>query len=160
MENRRNRALESNDGKDFVDFLNSLWAQVHSPDFKRLGITTQTIIAQAMNFFLGGFETSSTVLTHLLWYMANNPDIQSKMHQEVKKFGDLDAKTILGYEDVKESKIPYITASINEALRLGSPLFRYENTCKIGTYLVRYIICPMIFSALKNDYSIKYTALF
>ncbi|XP_029663909.1 cytochrome P450 9e2-like [Formica exsecta] len=41
--------------------------------------------AQAFIFFLGGFETSSTVMSFVAHEIAANPDIQTKLRQEIDK---------------------------------------------------------------------------
>ena len=35
--------------------------------------------------FIGGFHTSAYYLTMLFWYLAQNDDIQEKLHDEIEK---------------------------------------------------------------------------
>ncbi|CAL8117001.1 unnamed protein product [Orchesella dallaii] len=116
--------------KDFLDVLVDLWGRVSTEEFKNLGITETTIIAQAVNFFLGGYDTSAITLSHLLLHLADNPEIQEKMHEEVmssleKKGG----KGGIDHELIQESEIPYTTAVILETLRITPPLVRPERIC-------------------------------
>lgn len=34
---------------------------------------------------IGGFHTSGNLMVWLLWYLANNPDIQDKLREELKR---------------------------------------------------------------------------
>ncbi|CAL8116993.1 unnamed protein product [Orchesella dallaii] len=118
--------------KDFLDVLVNLWGRIDSEEFKAHGITENTIIAQAVNMFLGGYETQATVLCHLLFYLADNPEIQEKMHVELmsalKKKGPGGSGGV-DHDLIQESEIPYITACIMESLRLAPPLIRPERIC-------------------------------
>lgn len=58
-------------GSDFVDILNELL------------INEDTIISQAVNIFLGGYETSGTTSSMLLYSLARNLDVQKKLQIEV-----------------------------------------------------------------------------
>ncbi|KAL0280662.1 UNVERIFIED_CONTAM: hypothetical protein PYX00_001886 [Menopon gallinae] len=48
-------------------------------------LTENVIAAQAMIFFLAGFETTSTTLSYCMYELALNPDIQKKMKEEIRK---------------------------------------------------------------------------
>ncbi len=145
MESRRKSGIKN--AKDFLEVLCELWDRVPTKEFQDLGISETTIIGQAVNFFLGGYETSGTTLSHLLLHMAENPEIQEKMHSELMaafarrgggvndgddkentKSSSKDTENI-DHELIKDSEIPYITACINESLRLAPPLFRPERIC-------------------------------
>ncbi|CAL8116989.1 unnamed protein product [Orchesella dallaii] len=122
---------QATNSKDFLDVLVDLWDRVESEEFKAHGVTQNTIIAQAINFFLGGYETSATVLCHLLHYLADNPDVQDKMNVEVmsalKKKGAGGGE--IDHDLIQESEIPYTTACILETLRLAPPVIRPERIC-------------------------------
>ncbi|XP_026681203.1 probable cytochrome P450 6a13 isoform X1 [Diaphorina citri] len=83
-----------------------------SPD--DVEMTDDVITAQSFVFFFGGYETSSSVLTFCLYELARNPDIQSKLRQEImatkKKEGELT------YEICH--KMSYLDKVTKEALRM------------------------------------------
>lgn len=127
MEQRRK--IGNQNAKDFLDVLCELWDRVPSKEFRDLGITETTIIAQAVNFFLGGYETSATTLSHLLLHMAENPVIQDKMHAEITEVMEKKGDGVLDQEVTRDANIPYILACINESLRMAPPLYRPERIC-------------------------------
>ncbi|ODM91536.1 Cytochrome P450 3A4 [Orchesella cincta] len=115
--------------KDFLDVLVDLWSRVNTKEFKDLGITENTIVSQAINFFLGGYETSTTVLSHFLLALAENPECQEKMHEEIMSVLKRKGNTEINHDTIHESEIPYIQACIYECLRLAPPLVRPERIC-------------------------------
>lgn len=79
--------------KDFFQLLIQIrnGGSVHSEDIWQTNITddnkkTMTLLemaAQVFIFFLAGFETSSTTLSFCLYELANNQDIQQRVHDEI-----------------------------------------------------------------------------
>lgn len=49
-------------------------------------ITHDDLTAQVVIFFVGGFETSSTLLSFALYELALNPDIQKRLREEIDTF--------------------------------------------------------------------------
>lgn len=123
--------------KDFLDLLCDLWELVPSKEFQDLGISQTNIISQAVNFFLGGYDTMSTVLCHLFLHMAENPEVQEKMHLELTKVmarkhgaeSGSKSKDEIDHNLIQDSEIPYIIACINESMRLAPPIYRPERVC-------------------------------
>lgn len=58
--------------------------------------------AQSFVFFIGGVETTSSLMTHLLYELALNPDVQEKLQDEIDNH--LQTSGVLNYENVKEMK--------------------------------------------------------
>ena len=49
------------------------------------GLTTPEILGNAFLFFVAGYETTATAVTHLLYHLALNQDCQEKLYQEIQK---------------------------------------------------------------------------
>lgn len=66
------------------DVLNLL-LQARRSEGKGLNITDVDIAAQAMIFFLGGFETVATALCFTIYELALHKDIQERLREEIDK---------------------------------------------------------------------------
>lgn len=51
--------------------------------FLTTGASDLEISAHSLSLFFEGFETSSAVLSYVLYELARNPDIQDRVHSEV-----------------------------------------------------------------------------
>ncbi len=75
---------------------------------------------------VAGYETTSCVLAFTIWALAQNPDIQSKLREEVR--------TIAGeptYDDfVDPNLLPYLDAVCKEAMRMFLPSTRNEKVAE------------------------------
>ena len=96
------------------------------PEFQRFAVTQDTLLAQSIIFIFAGFETSSYTLSNFAYQMAAHPEVQKRVLREVdenqKKFGGR-----VDHESIQE--LPYITACINETLRLSPTILRLERCC-------------------------------
>ncbi|XP_037025509.1 cytochrome P450 3A12-like isoform X2 [Bradysia coprophila] len=126
LHSRRSTGEKKN--SDFVDILNELIDRTKTNEYKELQITEDTIISQAVNFFLGGYETSGTTSTVLLYYLARNPNVQRNLQLEIDSIYEK-TKGNIDHDAIREEETPYLTACINESLRLGPPLYRPERVC-------------------------------
>ncbi|KAL2735459.1 putative cytochrome P450 6a13 isoform X1 [Vespula squamosa] len=85
---------------DFIDVLIDLKDQEKLNDFE---LTDSLITAQAFVFFAAGFETSSTTLTNIMYELAMNHTIQTKLREEIKEIlKSTDGK--ITYDCLKEMK--------------------------------------------------------
>lgn len=83
--------------------------------------TDEDLVAQALVFFLGGFETTATFMQSIFWELAQNPEIQQNLISEINEvLEDLDGKQVT-YEQL--NKMKYLDMVINETLRKW-PSFR------------------------------------
>ena len=89
-----------------------------NPNFKSItrGEFTETdLLANSFLFFIAGYETTASVLSHLFYSLALNQKCQQKLYEEVKAFdGNYD------YESI--SKMPYLEACVAETLRIYNPV--------------------------------------
>ncbi|XP_069676312.1 cytochrome P450 9e2-like [Periplaneta americana] len=84
------------------------------------------IIAQALLFFLAGFDTASTLLCFTSYELAVNPEIQTRLQQEI----DETLKEGGGkftYEAVNSMK--YLDMVVSETLRLYPPAAAVDRVC-------------------------------
>ncbi|CAG9858842.1 unnamed protein product [Phyllotreta striolata] len=89
-------------------------------------IISNDIIAETFNFFIAGFETSTTVSTYLLYELAKRKDIQEKIRKEVNEV----LKKYNGeftYDAMQE--LPYMAQAIDEAMRKYPPLATLTRVC-------------------------------
>lgn len=78
--------------------------------------TNAEITAQINTFLLAGYETTSNSLAFACYCLAGHPEAEAKLLQEIDSFGRSREPT---YDDL--SNFPYLTACLEEALRVLSP---------------------------------------
>uniref|UniRef100_A0A914YJM5 Cytochrome P450 n=1 Tax=Panagrolaimus superbus TaxID=310955 RepID=A0A914YJM5_9BILA len=89
-------------------------------------LTRMEILAQLVIFLVAGYETTATTLHFVTYLLAQRPEVQDKVRDEVNEiFGD---NTEIGYEDV--SKFVYMNAVIDETLRIFPPATRLNRQCQ------------------------------
>lgn len=75
--------------KDFLDLLiqlknrGNIDNEVNSDMTEETKITLNVLLAQAFIFYLGGFETTSTTLSFLLYELGGSQDVQDKLRNEI-----------------------------------------------------------------------------
>lgn len=111
---------------DMVNTLMEMREKCSTPDYKRLGITEVTVLAQALEFFLASYQGTLTTLTYLCYNLVINPEVNAKLMKEVdsalKK-----SKGKANFEAVSE--MDYLTACISETLRISPSFFRPDRMC-------------------------------
>lgn len=83
------------------------------------------IAAQCFNFFVAGFDTTSTLMTFALLELSENQDIQNRLRNEIRK--TLKKHGQISYEAVMEME--YLDQVINETLRKQPPAFGVSRVC-------------------------------
>ena len=81
-------------------------------------LTTDEITVQGILFFIAGYDTTSASISHAIYYLSQNIEIQNKLYNELQTL------TEFSYEKLNHLK--YLNAVINETLRLSPPLSRVQ----------------------------------
>lgn len=109
---------------DYLNFLLKLKAK------KGFGITD--VAAHTTTYFLDAYETSSIVLTHALYRLAQKPRCQQKLRQEIATecAAGIDADVI--------GNLLYLDQVFNETLRISVPGFGISKVCTEPIELINY----------------------
>lgn len=85
------------------------------------------LVAQCLMFFFAGFDTSSTLLSFLTIELALNPDIQTKLCNEIDQVADSLHDGKLSYEVLQSMK--YLDMVVTETLRKWPPAILTDRLC-------------------------------
>ena len=97
------------------------------PKFKNLiellleqseGLSDLEIVSQIFTFFFAGTDTTSELLAISHYLLATNPEVQTKLREEV--LAHIRKTEDIMYEHI--TKMEYLNAVIKEALRVGGPV--------------------------------------
>ncbi|XP_043597838.1 probable cytochrome P450 6a14 [Bombus pyrosoma] len=102
---------------DFVHLLMEL--KKHPDRVNNIELTDALLASQTFAFFIGGFETSSATMAHVLYELAQNLEIQDKLREEIRDVYDKN-NGVLTYADIKGMK--YLDKVLKETLRKYPPL--------------------------------------
>ncbi|KAF9787463.1 cytochrome P450 [Thelephora terrestris] len=78
------------------------------------------IIAQVRTLMFAGHEASSKTMAYILWELAKNPEVQTKLRAELD--ANVSAKGKIDFSAVELENMPYLNAVIKETLRMHSSL--------------------------------------
>ncbi|EIW75992.1 cytochrome P450 [Coniophora puteana RWD-64-598 SS2] len=81
-------------------------------------MSDEDVLAQIPTFLVAGHETTSTATSWALMSIAENPDIQARLREEIASLGT-DTPTM---DELSEGSLPYLDAVVRESLRLHSPV--------------------------------------
>ncbi|RVE48658.1 hypothetical protein evm_006729 [Chilo suppressalis] len=115
---------------DFIDMMMALRNEDGNtsakPVEKDVEITDMVIAANAFIIFLGGFETTSATLAFMFLELAERPDVQHKMREEIREVAARHGGEIT-YEALQE--LTYMEMVIQEILRLYPPFPSIQRIC-------------------------------
>ena len=107
-ENEKNFTSEDSETED-KDRINS----------KPLGsLSSDELTAQGIIFFIAGYDTTSSSLSHVVYYLSVNKECQQRLYEELKDVKEFSYETL--------SQLKYLCAVIDESLRLSPPLLRIQ----------------------------------
>ncbi|XP_068134844.1 cytochrome P450 3A24-like [Hyperolius riggenbachi] len=110
-----------------VDSQNKDGTSEDSHGYKEL--SDSEIMAQGLIFIIAGYETTSTTLMFLAYVLATNPDVQTKLQEEID--AHLPNKSPPTYDALMQ--LEYLDMVIDETLRLYPAALRIERVCKQTT---------------------------
>ncbi|XP_063381050.1 cytochrome P450 9e2-like [Cydia fagiglandana] len=88
--------------------------------------TDEDLVAQAIIFFVAGFETVSTAMTFLLYELALNPDVQDKLAEELREH-EKSSGGKFDYNSIQT--MVYLDMVVSESLRLWPPVVATDRIC-------------------------------
>nr|AFM90421.1 cytochrome P450, family 3, subfamily A, polypeptide 4 [Callorhinchus milii] len=130
---KENRKTTRNDRVDFLQLMIDSQTTENNKEMQN-GVNSSSskaptdaeISAQALIFIFAGYETTSNTLSHVSYYLATSPDVQTKLQQEVDE--TFPNKATPTYDAVMQME--YMEMVISETLRLIPPAPRLERQCK------------------------------
>ncbi|XP_023022600.1 cytochrome P450 6k1 isoform X2 [Leptinotarsa decemlineata] len=108
---------------DFVDILMNL---KKNNKVNEVQMDDEKMVAQAITFFIAGFETTSATISFSLYELAKNPEIQEKVREEVSPI--FDEHEFIPYETVNTG-MAYTGWVMKETLRKYPPAPHLSRTC-------------------------------
>lgn len=119
---------------DGTDLLSVMLSKMDPQTGKML--SHELIRQQLITFFVAGHDSTSSLLTTVIFYLTQNPAVEAKMVAEIESvLGDADAPS---YADLK--KLKYTTMVIQEALRHNPPAAGMQKTALKDTQLGPYFV--------------------
>ncbi|EHB00903.1 Cytochrome P450 3A13 [Heterocephalus glaber] len=123
--------------KHRVDFLQLMINSQNSKDTEsHKALSDLELVAQSIIFIFGGYETTSSALSFVMYELATHPDVQKKLQQEIDTV--LPNKTPATYDALVQME--YLDMVVNETLRLYPIAGRLERACKKDVEINRVVI--------------------
>ncbi|KAF9418543.1 hypothetical protein HW555_004692 [Spodoptera exigua] len=92
--------------------------------------TDDDLVAQAVLFYIAGYDTTANLIYYFLYEMAINPTVQEKLHEELDTLPSEDEIPDM-YEAIQDME--YLEMCVNEVLRLW-PLVGSADRRSVATY--------------------------
>ncbi|EOA34150.1 hypothetical protein CARUB_v10021652mg [Capsella rubella] len=118
VEERKKRSdEEEEDNKDYAQSYVDTLLDLELPDEKRK-LNEEDIMNLCSEFLTAGTDTTATALQWIMANLVKNPEIQEKLHEEIKSVVGEEAKDV---EEEDVEKMPYLKAVVLEGLRRHPP---------------------------------------
>ncbi|XP_044315498.1 probable cytochrome P450 28a5 [Drosophila rhopaloa] len=101
---------------DFLDYILELG--------KKRSLDNRQLLAYSMTFLLDGFETTATVLAHLLLNLGRNAEAQERLRKEISAHLQ---DGVIAFDKLND--LPYLDACVQETIRLFPPAFMSNKLC-------------------------------
>jgi cytochrome P450 len=125
---------ERRESKQEKDDLLSLLLRARDEDGSQM--TDQQLRDEAMTLFLAGHDTTALTLSWLWYLLAQNPEVDAKLHAEVRGVLGDRPPTI---EDLP--RLPYVDQVVREGIRLYPAAYAFGREalvdCELGGYTIR-----------------------
>ncbi|KAH8039498.1 hypothetical protein HPB51_007400 [Rhipicephalus microplus] len=96
-----------------------------------MGLTKNQVLAQAVLFFVAGYDTTTIAMSMAVYYLAQHKHIQERLIEEIedvrKNQSDITYEVVMGLE--------YLDAVCSEVLRMNPPVQMTYRTCVESTVL-------------------------
>uniref|UniRef100_A0A8C6DN12 Cytochrome P450 3A n=1 Tax=Moschus moschiferus TaxID=68415 RepID=A0A8C6DN12_MOSMO len=110
-----------------VDFLQLMINSQNSKEAdNHKALSDQELVAQSIIFIFGGYETTSTSLSFIIYELATHPDVQQKLQEEID--ATFPNKAPPTYDVL--AQMEYLDMVVNETLRMFPIAIRLERFCK------------------------------
>ncbi|GAB0095986.1 hypothetical protein DMENIID0001_114300 [Sergentomyia squamirostris] len=109
-------------GLDFMSFMEHLRTTKGTPP--------EQILGHVFTFFINGYEMSSNVMSHTLYQLAKNPEVQERLRDEVLALESLECTVYPNNE-----QCDYLNRVVLESLRINAPLPYLTKRCTKGCSL-------------------------
>ncbi|XP_031791848.1 cytochrome P450 3A8 isoform X1 [Piliocolobus tephrosceles] len=136
-----------------VDFLQLMIDSQNSKDTEsHKALSDLELVAQSVIFIFAGYETTSSVLSFIMYELATHPDVQQKLQEEIDAV--LPNKAPPTYDTVLQME--YLDMVVNETLRLFPIAMRLERVCKKdveinGIFIPKGVVVMIPSYALHHD---------
>lgn len=121
-------------------------------DENGVGLTDDEVNDEILTLMIAGHETTATTLAWALHHLANTPAAQQRLYQELSEAfpdGVVDPGVV--------SKLPYLTATVNETLRLSPIAVAVPRLLRVPAKLAGYelppgtIVAASVYAAHRSD---------
>ncbi|XP_069342592.1 cytochrome P450 3A4 isoform X2 [Eulemur rufifrons] len=139
--------------KHRVDFLQLMIDSQNSKETESHRVLSdEEIIAQSIIFIFAGYDTTSSVLSFIMYELATHPDVQQKLQEEID--AALPNKTPATYDALLQME--HLDMVVNETLRLFPIAGRIERVCKKdveikGVFIPKGVVVMIPTHALQRD---------
>ncbi|KAI0059729.1 cytochrome P450 [Artomyces pyxidatus] len=120
------------EGKDIISVLMKTNGNASEEDM----LPEEEILGQMSTLIFAATDTTSTALSRILLLLAQHPEVQEKLRQELNEAHSRAGETELGYDELIE--LPYLEAVCRETLRAYPPLSFIGRVARADTTLPLY----------------------